>query len=80
LVVWFPYKELVCAKELEIKKGQLKAYDCYPELQYRNFKRSCRRVNYAFIGHIIIILKGDFERRVMHSVKAIVKGLRSLFI
>jgi hypothetical protein len=30
LVIWFPYNGLFCFRELGIKKGKLKVYDCYP--------------------------------------------------
>lgn len=48
---------------------ELEVYDRYPQLQYKNFK-DYYRVNDAFIGHLIRLLRGDFERRVSHSAKA----------
>lgn len=76
----FPYKGLFCVKDLGTKQGQLKLYDCYPQLQYRNFEREYKRVNDAFIGHIIKLLGGDFERRVTHNKLVFMKGLGYLFI
>lgn len=60
----FSYKRLFNAGTLGTKRGELKVYDYYPQLQYRNFKREYQRVNDAFIAHIIRLLGGDFERRV----------------
>lgn len=53
LAAKFPYKGLDCVGILGTKKGQLKLYDYYPQLQYKNFKKYYKRVNYAFIEHII---------------------------
>lgn len=58
---------------------RLKAYDKYPQLQFRNFKEYFR-VNDAFIGHIIRLLGGDFERKVSHSAGAFLKQYTFLFI
>jgi hypothetical protein len=63
-----------------MKKGQIRVNDWYLELQYRNFKKAYRRMNDSFIENIMKFLGGEFERRVMHSAKAIVKGFGSLFI
>lgn len=59
---------------------ELKVYDKYPQLQFRNFKRDYCKVNDAFIGHIIILLGGEFERRVSHSANAFLKQFSFLFI
>lgn len=41
---------------------ELKVYDRYPQLQFMNFKKDYCRVNDAFIGHIIKLIRGDLER------------------
>lgn len=52
---------------------RLKAYDRYPQLQFRNFKKEYCKVNDVFTSHIIQLLGGDFERRVSHSRQAFLK-------
>lgn len=52
---------------LDEEPGQrLKAYDKYPQLQFRNLEEYYK-VNDAFIDQIIWLLSGDFERRVSHK-------------
>lgn len=41
---------------------ELKVYDRYPQLQYRNYKKHYYRFNDTFRGHIIKLIRGDFER------------------
>lgn len=41
---------------------ELKVYDKYPQLQFRNFKKDYCRDNDTFIGHIIKMVRGEFER------------------
>lgn len=66
------YNGLFVAPDQGQKQG-LKSYDKYPQLQYCNFKKEYCRVNDAFIGHIIRLITRDFERRVSHSAKALLK-------
>lgn len=61
-------------------KRELKVYDKYPQLQYKNFKKDYYRVNEAFFGHIIILIGGDFERRVTHSGNYYIHYFDFLFI
>lgn len=73
------YSGLFVAPDQGQKQG-LKAYDKYPQLQYRNFKKEYYRVNDAFIGHIIRLIAGDFERRVSLSARTLLKQYAFLFI
>lgn len=59
---------------------ELKFYDRYPQLQFRNFKKDYCRVNDTFIGHIIRMLGGDFQRRVSHSANSFLYQFSFLFI
>ena len=61
------------------KRG-LKPFDRYPQLQYRYFKKEYRRINDAFIGHIIRLIARNFERRVSHSVRALLREYAFLYI
>lgn len=76
----FPYNGLFIVNNLEPRKGELKVYDHYPQLQYINFKRGYHRVNDTFIGNIIKLLGGYYERRVSHSAKAFIERFLYLFI
>lgn len=41
---------------------ELKFFDKYPQLQFRNFKKEYCRINDTLIGHIIRLIVGDLER------------------
>lgn len=58
---------------------ELKFYDKYPQLQFRNLKRDYCIVNDAFIGHMIRLLGVDFERRVLYNANAFIIQFSFLF-
>lgn len=72
------YKGLICKGEVGIKKGQLKVYDCYPQL--RLHEKQFRRVNDMFTMYLTRLLQGGLHMRLSKGAMALVEKYGSWFI
>lgn len=73
------YKGLICKGEVGIKKGQLKVYDCHPQL-WLHENQHFRRVNDVFTMYLTRLLQGGLHIRLSKGAMVLVEKFGWWFI